>query len=119
MPRFPIAVSGPRRLLLSVLIGALGFSLAPGAWGRDDVTLIWDPRHSLRGLAETYLRDPDAWPEILRANGLDSARQLQPGMRLEIPVASILALDHALGEPEWSCSLPVASSSFHCSRTRR
>jgi len=96
MPRFPAASSAHLRRLLYALIGAV--VLASGVQGQDRIFVTWEPRHSLRGLAETYLRDPNAWTEILRANGLESAHELQSGMRLEIPVAANLGLAHTLGE---------------------
>ncbi len=85
-----------RRLLLLALIGAQGWaSPAPGG---DKVTVIWEPEYTLRGLAEVYLQNPDAWPEILRANQLDSAHQLSAGMHLEIPVSELFSLDQSLKE---------------------
>ena len=77
-------------LLLLLLSGRV--ILGGYAWGQDSVTVTLDPSVTLRGLAETYLHDPNAWPEILRANRLDSADQLRTGVRLRIPVASILGL---------------------------
>ncbi len=85
-----------RRLLRLVLTGTLGWVAL--VQGQDNVTITWGPEHTLRELAEVYLQDPDAWPEILRANRLDSAHQLRAGMRLEIPISEILALDQSLKE---------------------
>ena len=63
----------PRPLLPFALIGALILAATAHVQGEDVVTITLGPDDSLRGLAETYLHDPDAWPEILRANRLDSA----------------------------------------------
>lgn len=73
-------------------------TMTPAAHARDPgaVTITLEPDYSLRELAQTYLHDPDAWPEILRANRLDSADQLHPGIQLRIPVAAILELDRAM-----------------------
>ncbi len=87
-------------LLLIRLFGlAGGLLLIASALGQDDpIALTWRPDDSLRGLAEIHLGDPDAWPEILRANQLDSADQLRPGMALRIPAKAIRELDRALRE---------------------
>ncbi|MBK1720837.1 FecR domain-containing protein [Thiocystis violacea] len=64
----------------------------------ESVSVLVEPGTNLRTLAERYLDDADAWPEILRANGLDAVDQLQPGTQLRIPVAASLELARALTE---------------------
>lgn len=86
----------PRPLLPLALIGALTMAADAHAHGEDEVTITLEPDQTLRGLAETYLHEPDLWPEILRANRLESAHHLRPGQRLRIPVAAIVQLDQAL-----------------------
>ncbi len=64
----------------------------------EDVVVTLDADTSLRALAERYFGDPNAWPEILRANALTSADQARPGMRLSIPVVAMRELARNLVE---------------------
>jgi len=81
-------------LLLGVLWG-------PSVLAEETFAVILGPDQSLRDLAADYLGDPNAWPEILRANRLDSPHQVQPGMSLSLPVAAMrdlgLVLSHLRG----------------------
>ena len=60
------------------------------------VEVVIDEGTTLRGLAETYLDDPDAWRTILTYNGFDHPGSLRPGMRLTIPVELFREVDETL-----------------------
>lgn len=78
-----------RTLHILVYIGLL--CLSAGGQARDEITVTFEA--DIRELARTHLKNPDLWPDILRANGLLSAHQLQPGMSLTIPVRMILQVE--------------------------
>jgi hypothetical protein len=79
-------IGAPALISLWLLVVGVACAAAPP---EDSTTVTLGAEHSLRGLAQAYLHDPDAWPEILRANNLESAHQLHPGMRLRIPVRAL------------------------------
>ena len=76
------------------------FALQPGARAADDqylhVTL--DPDQTIRQVAEKYLSDPDLWPDILSASGIQSIADVRPGTELLIPVTVVSAANKALVE---------------------
>ncbi|EXJ13942.1 FecR domain-containing protein [Imhoffiella purpurea] len=76
----------------------LGSLSGPLALADASIGAVLEPGQSLRELAAEHLGDPDAWPEILRANRLDSPHQVRPGMRLVLPVEAMRHLDRALGD---------------------
>ncbi|MGR3615531.1 MAG: hypothetical protein ACU0BB_05780 [Paracoccaceae bacterium] len=51
---------------------------------------------TLRGVVETYLKDPDLWPAVLALNGIVSPTQVVPGLKLKMPVQQVRAADAAL-----------------------
>ena len=63
------------------VLASLIFALQPAAQAADDqylhVTL--DPDQTIRQVAEKYLSDPDLWPDILRASGIQFDRRSPPG----------------------------------------
>ncbi len=73
-------------LLAPVLACVLGAHSALAAEPVDGLAITLGADVDPRAIAARYLDDPDAWPEILRANRLLSADQLRPGMRLRIPM---------------------------------
>ena len=81
-----------------LFIGALllcFFSIGTHA-AADAIKVRVQPGQSLRDIAQQQLGDPDLWTEILRANGLTSITDVQPGMELIVPAAEIAAADRAL-----------------------
>jgi hypothetical protein len=85
-------------MALLVLLGTGLQSLAAGPSG-DAVDLVTlGPDTNLRLLAQRYLRDPDAWPEILRASHLEFGAPLQPGMELRVPTGAMERLEQVLRE---------------------
>ncbi|MEN8163200.1 MAG: FecR domain-containing protein [Acidobacteriota bacterium] len=68
------------------MVTIIGIS-APVAEASTVVTVA--PGQSLRQLAAIHLKNPDLWPEILKANGLDSAADIKPGLELIIPTEMI------------------------------
>lgn len=62
----------------------------------DNVKVRVQPGQTLRDIAQQQLGDPDLWTEILRANGLGSITDVQPGMELVVPAGEIAAADRAL-----------------------
>ena len=86
------------RVGLGAVVGLwiLVATAAPG-WTRD-ATVRVQPGQSLRDIAQAQLGDPDLWTEVLRANGLASPADVQPGMDLVMPTAEIAAADRALDQ---------------------
>lgn len=89
--------AGAARLWACVLAAIWLITSAPaGAQERSSITLTVEEDQSLRDIAEEYLGDPDLWSEILRANGLDSITDVQPGSQIEIPVGPIAEANRAI-----------------------
>lgn len=63
----------------------------------DTLTIRFEAGQNIRELAGKHLANPDLWPDILYANGLQAVHQIQPGMHLKIPVKVILAVENTLG----------------------
>ncbi len=87
------------------LIWVFAFSSLVGAalgQSNGEVTVIVQPNQSVRQISEKYLGDPDLWEDILRANGLQSAADLYPGVKLRIPVKAISDARKALEEAHQS-----------------
>lgn len=86
-----------KRLFAALCVGFLAASVSP-AGAQDDpyLTITIGGDETIRQVAETYLSDPDLWPEILRSSGVESIADLQPGMELRIPVSEITSADTAL-----------------------
>ena len=55
----------------------------------DIITITVKENESIRDIAEKYLKNPDLWIDILRANNITTAADLKVGMTLRIPVKSI------------------------------
>ena len=72
------------------------------AWGaaRDEIAVTFAAGDNIRALAQTHLHNPDLWPDILHANGLQSVHELRPGIALKIPVRLILAVDGQVREAQ-------------------
>ncbi|MFZ1427838.1 MAG: LysM peptidoglycan-binding domain-containing protein, partial [Geminicoccaceae bacterium] len=66
------------------------------ATAADNVKVRVQPGQTLRDIAQQQLGDPDLWTEILRANGLSSITDVQPGMELVVPAGEIAAADRSL-----------------------
>ena len=79
-------------------LGAIAGAAHGGAHATEDgfITVTLGPADTIRDVAETYLSDPDLWPEILRASGIASVADLAPGLELRIPVTEITAANQAL-----------------------
>jgi len=86
MPRFS-TISYFYRLLTSVLFLAL---LTP-AFGQkaETITITVEPGRSVRDISQKYLGNPDYWTDILQANNISSAAEVNPGMTIVIPVTAI------------------------------
>lgn len=82
--------SAKRTARLLWTLAALGI-LAPGllAQGTDVRTLVVREGQSVRDLAQEALGDPNLWNEILKANQLGAPSEIQPGMKLVVPVGAI------------------------------
>jgi hypothetical protein len=74
----------------------LGGSAPAALAQQDEVSVRVEEGQSLRDIARQHLGDPDLWTEILRANGLSSITDLQPGIELRIPVTEIAEANRAL-----------------------
>jgi len=76
------------KLLRALAVLAL---LAPAAGAEELQTVVVKPGDTLWSIANTYLKDPKRWNEILRYNKLPSADPsiALPGMPLRIPVCLI------------------------------
>lgn len=75
------------------------FLITSIAYGKENnATVIISKGQSIRDLAKTWLNDPDLWMDILRANNLESAHEVRPGMKLMIPVKMILRTRAALDQ---------------------
>ena len=80
-----------------VVAGVLGaIATANDVAADNETTVRVQEGQSLRDIAQQQLGDPDLWTEILRANGLRSPADVQPGMELKVPAAEIAAADRAL-----------------------
>lgn len=79
-----------RTALLLWTFAALGI-MASGllAQGADVRTLVVREGQSVRDLAQEALGDPNLWNEILKANQLGAPSEIQPGMKLVVPVGAI------------------------------
>lgn len=60
------------------------------------ISITVEANRGIRDISAKYLNDPDLWEDILHANGLKTADQVFPGMRLEIPVQAISEAKSAL-----------------------
>src|SRR4051794_13932255 len=81
-----------------IVLGAMWFYAITtgGAVAAAAMKVRVEPGQSLRDIARQQLGDPDLWTEILRANGLSSITEVQPGMELNVPAAEIASADRAL-----------------------
>ena len=79
-----------------MVASALILSLPLSAARAETIEVRLEPNQTIRQLSERYLGDPDLWPEILKASGVESVTQLSPGQLLKIPVDIIAAAEHAL-----------------------
>ncbi len=85
-------------IVFLVIFKGSAVSGAPAETG--DVTIRFQSGDNIRAIAESYLDDPDLWIDVLRANGLTSPHELQPGMTLLIPVEKIRRVNHLLKEAD-------------------
>lgn len=71
---------------------------APSIPAQDARYLIvrLESEQTIRQIAERYLEDPNLWPEILQASGLNSITQLRAGITLRIPANEISTANKAL-----------------------
>jgi hypothetical protein len=83
-------------------VAALAQAAAPAAASDDFITVRLEPGVGLRTLSERYLDNPDLWPIILRANGVDDITDLAVGQELLLPGnqkrLSATALEASLSE---------------------
>lgn len=56
---------------------------------QSEITIKVKANQSIRSISEEYLGDPDLWEDILRANSMESAADVKPGITLRIPVQDI------------------------------
>ncbi|MFD2111708.1 FecR domain-containing protein [Thiorhodococcus fuscus] len=84
------------RVSFRVCMLLLGALWGPIVLADETLSVTVGPDQVLRDLAADYLGDPNAWPEILRANRLDAPHQVQPGMSLNLPVRAMRDLGRAL-----------------------
>ncbi len=91
MTEYNAALNTNRSLI--VWIGLISLLLCLGspshAQNSGIITIIVKQNQTIRQIAEEYLKDPDLWQDILRANNLKSAADVLPGITLNIPVKSI------------------------------
>ncbi|MBS8261533.1 hypothetical protein DYI23_15010 [Roseibium polysiphoniae] len=64
--------------------------------GLAAVTIPFEDDSDLRRIAETYLGDADLWPAILKASGLETLSDLDPGQMLTVPTDEVSAARSAL-----------------------
>ncbi len=74
--------------LLGILT-VLALTLPTSANQNDAMKITVEPNQNLRAISQKYLNNPDLWEDILRANNLNSAADVKPGMELIIPVKQI------------------------------
>lgn len=74
------------------------FCFPNSSWAQigDTLTITVKAGLSIREIAEEYLGDPDLWRDILRANNVNSAADIEIGMTLNIPVKSISRANNEL-----------------------
>ncbi|NQS97447.1 MAG: FecR domain-containing protein [candidate division Zixibacteria bacterium] len=74
------------------------FCFPNSSWAQigDTLTITVKADQSIREIAEEYLGDPDLWRDILRANNVNSAADIEAGMTLNIPVKSISRANNEL-----------------------
>lgn len=89
---------GARRTVVAALVLAGCAIAGPTPAAEDAVRVRLEEGQTLRDLAADHLGDPDLWVEILRANGIGSVTEIEPGMDLVIPAGAIAAADEALAE---------------------
>ncbi len=77
------------------LICLLGALLAPAVLAAER-SLVLEPGQNLRALAAEHLGDAELWQEWLRANDLESAAAVRPGMRLRFPEQALIDAQQAL-----------------------
>jgi len=68
------------------------FGILETGLSRDDHKIIKvkvSENQSIRDISKKYLNTPDLWEDILRANKINAAHDIKPGMILRIPVYSI------------------------------
>jgi uncharacterized protein YfaP (DUF2135 family) len=76
------------RLMTLLLAACLTLNVAA-----REITVTFKASDNVRDLAQTHLNNPDLWPDILAANGLQAVHELKPGMSLKIPVQIILRVE--------------------------
>lgn len=81
----------PLRLALPwALLAAFGTAAAAGAAGPmpspDAHPYVAQPGDTLIGIGRRYLRDPAAWPEVQRLNGIGNPRRMPVGRTLLLPL---------------------------------
>ena len=93
--RFAATIRIPGLALCAALIHLFS---APSILAQDARYLVvrLESEQTIRQIAERYLDDPNLWPEILQASGLNSITQLRPGITLRIPANEISTANKAL-----------------------
>ncbi|WP_417666399.1 FecR domain-containing protein [Roseibium sp.] len=71
-------------------------SAAPSSPALASISIPYEPGTDLRKIAQTYLGDPDLWPAILKASGLEKLTDLGPGKMLTVPTDEVSAARSAL-----------------------
>ncbi len=92
----PRSFNGTRvgRCALVLMVAVL--SVSAFAQQDDHTTHVVQQGQILRDIARQYLDDPDLWPEVLQASGLDSPASVRPGVELRIPQKQVALADSAL-----------------------
>lgn len=63
-------------------------------------SIVVQPGDTLRSLAERHVGDADLWEELLRANDLQSAADVHPGMQLELPPQTVIDAQRRISEAQ-------------------
>lgn len=71
------------------LVVLLLTAMTTGTLAQDVRTIIVKEGQGARDLAQEAFGNPDLWNEILKANQLSSPSDIQPGMKLVVPVGAI------------------------------
>ncbi|WP_417685730.1 FecR domain-containing protein [Roseibium sp.] len=71
-------------------------SITPSTSALASISIPYEPGTDLRKIAQTYLGDPDLWPAILKASGLEKLTDLGPGKILTVPTDEVSAARSAL-----------------------
>ncbi len=91
------AIAVCRELGTAILLCGVFWTLQPAAAQQTEYrTIVIREGQLLRDIAAEYLGDPDLWPEIIQASGLESPAAVRAGMKLRIPHTRISLANNAL-----------------------